>query len=319
MATDVAEKTIPEPEANSLAEWAFYIGLALAVIPAVASVFTKDMATARAAVFVAGLVITIIASIVLWMPHVFTLMCRELSAFFLSPIAYMVLIGMCLIAAWNFYYMAFQLADTRIQISEDQNPIFQFLGANIWLLFALLVVPGIVTMRLFSEERRSGTIEMLLTAPVSDIEVVIGKFVASVVFYMFLWIPWAVYLVVLYQQVEFDHLKIVAAYLCLLVLGCPFLAGGLFFSSLTKNQIVSFILTFAMMVLFLAIVVGVGFAQSSGVGQNVQDALRYLSFWSHLYEFGQGKVDLRIVVLHMSIAVVFLFGAVVSVKGQRAK
>jgi len=296
-----------------------WLGVALACAGAATSVFMREYGTLRLVAFCVGLALAIPAAIVLYTPHIFTIMRRELGAYFLSPIAYMVLTGMTLIAAWNFLELVWELRLPRITFSGIEDPILNYMGQNIWLLFALLAIPGIVTMRLFSEERRSGTIETLLTAPVTDVEVVLGKYLAAMVFYMVLWIPWGLFLIGLYFAVEepFDIGPIYSIYLCLFVLGTGFIAGGLLFSSLTKNQIVSFILTFAFMVLFLAIVVIRYFVEEFGLGQHWVNALEFLSFWIHLRDFGLGKVDIRYIVLHFSIAVFLLYVTVKVIESQK--
>jgi len=249
----------------------------------------------------------------------FTLVRRELGAYFLSPIAYMVLIAMTLLPGWNYLALLFELRLPQVQFSGLEDPILQYMGTNIWLIFCLLVLPGIVTMRLFSEERRAGTLEPLLTAPVTESEIVVSKFISGLIFYIILWVPWALFLIGLYHKVPFDYRPIFSVYLGLFVVGTTFISGGLFFSSLTRNQIISFILTFAMMALFLAVVVLHWLLSEQGYDRKWLEALKFLSYYLQLRDFGLGKVDIRYIVLHLSITAFFLFGTVKVIESQKWK
>lgn len=242
-------------------------------------------------------------------PKMFTLMRRELAAYYLSPIAYMVLLGITAVAAFNFWWLVEQMSEPGVAFRQSEEPVIQYMGLNILLLFCLLVVVPVSTMRLLSEERRSGTIESLLSAPVTEAEVVLGKFLGGLIFYMSAWVPWGAFLAVLYfvGDVEFDLWPIVSVYIGLLTLGCTFVGGGLLFSSLTRNQIIAAILSFAMMMGLLVLIIVQGQMQGSGVDQKYIDAMRYLSFWWQMRDFGLGKLDLRYVALHLTTAGFLLF------------
>jgi ABC-2 type transport system permease protein len=234
---------------------------------------------------------------------------RELAAYYLSPIAYMVLLGITAVAAFNFWWLVDQMGDPTLAFRQSEDPVIQYMGLNILLLFCLLVLVPVSTMRLLSEERRSGTIESLLSAPVTEAEVVLGKFLGCLVFYMSAWVPWGAFLAVLYfiGDVEFDPWPVLSVYAGLLTLGCTFIAGGLLFSSLTRNQIIAAILAFAMMMGLLVLIIVQGQMQSAGFDQAYVDAMRYVSFWWQMRDFGLGKLDLRYVALHLTTAGFLLF------------
>jgi len=296
------------------------IGLALTVGGVLPTVFVRNFFMPWGlALFASGLIVTIPTAIINFTPHLFTLVRRELGAYFLSPIAYMVLIAMTLLAGWNYLALLFELRLPQVQFSGLEDPILQYMGTNIWLIFCLLVLPGIVTMRLFSEERRAGTLEPLLTAPVTESEIVVSKFISGLIFYIILWVPWALFLIGLYRKVPFDYRPIFSVYLGLFVVGTTFISGGLFFSSLTRNQIISFILTFAMMALFLAVVVLHWLLSEQGYDRKWLEALKFLSYYLQLRDFGLGKVDIRYIVLHLSITAFFLFGTVKVIESQKWK
>src|SRR5439155_479024 len=140
----------------------------------------------------------------------------------------------------------------------------------------VFVVP-VLTMRLLSEERRTGTIEVMLTAPVDEVVVVISKFVAALVFYLTLWIPWGLFLVAL--RVEggqpFDYLPLLSFYVTLVCSGAAFVAMGLFFSSLTRNQIISAVLSFMGMMFLLCFFL---LRQMTQIGPNWSAFFKQLSF-----------------------------------------
>jgi ABC-2 type transport system permease protein len=299
---------------------ALLLGGALGLGGIIPAVFLRDFFNPwGASLLCAGLVVLVPAAILSFTPHLFTLMRRELGAYFLSPIAYMVLIAMTFLAGWSYFELCYQLTMPQIMFSGLEDPIVQYMGTNIWLLFCLLVLPGIVTMRLFSEERRSGSIELLMTAPLTEAEVVVSKFLSALVFYMILWAPWGLFLIGLYLKTPFDYLPVVSVYLGLALLGATFVSGGLFFSSLTRNQIIAFILTFAMMVLFLAIVVLQFYWEQKGFDRKWLDAMKYLSYYLQMREFGLGKIDIRYVVLHLSLSAFFLFGTIKVIETQKGK
>jgi ABC-type transport system involved in multi-copper enzyme maturation permease subunit len=119
---------------------------------------------------------------------------RELSAYFLSPVAYVVLVVFLAITGWFFYQTLEQLTASGPEGAEYP---MQFFFSNQWFWLIYLVIPPLLTMRLFAEERGSGTLEMLMTAPLRDWQVVLSKYIACFAFYAFLWLPTLAYLPVL--------------------------------------------------------------------------------------------------------------------------
>lgn len=178
---------------------------------------------------------------------------RELASYFTSPVAYLVLFGMGFVAAFGYLQLLQTVANVRA-VSDFLEPIlrhytaFDFIGA----IAVAFVVPAI-TMRAFSEEKRTGTFEMLMTAPVGEATVVVSKFLACLLFYMATWVPAGLFLVGLWVGggQPFQYKPALGFYLAVLASGCTFVALGLFFSSLTRNQIVAAVLTFAVMLFML--------------------------------------------------------------------
>lgn len=237
-----------------------------------------------------------------------TLTRRELSAYFFSPIGYMVLAGMVL-AEW-FGYLDFVGKLVRASAGgrgAAPEPIVQFYAVAIFPVFALTLMVPALTMRLFAEEKRTGTLEVMLTAPVNEWVVALSKFVATWAFFLICWLPYGVFLLALRFEggQPFDYRPLLGFYVALAATGAAFVAVGMFFSALTNNQIVAAVLTFVGMVFFLACYI---FKERDlGAGQTVQVFLgkfAYLDLWS---ESLGGQLPVRDVILWASLAVFFVF------------
>ena len=180
------------------------------------------------------------------MRHVPPLLRRELGSYFLSPMAYLILLAFQVIAWLNFWELVDTLARSPQVFSNLRDPMNTYISGSTPFWIALLVALPALTMRLVAEERRSGTIETLLTVPVTEAEIVVAKWLAGVVMYVVLLIPFALYLPFLYYQARyyFDVGPLASLGIGLTTLGMMFVAIGLFFSALTRNQVVAAIWTF---------------------------------------------------------------------------
>jgi ABC-type transport system involved in multi-copper enzyme maturation permease subunit len=235
---------------------------------------------------------------------------RELGAFFFSPVAYIVLVALAVLGGGQFLIFLNTLAGRPQGLPE---PIVQYyIFSLVPVICAILVVP-VITMRLLSEEHRSGTLEVLLTAPVRESTVVWSKFLAALRVFTLAWYPWALYLVALWVEsgVPFDYRPVLSFALALLVTGAGFVAMGLFFSSLTKNQIVAAILTLMGMILLLAVFLVKEFVtQAQTIGQPNTfwtSVLTYVSFLDLWLQSSGGQVAPRFMFFHVSFAIFFLF------------
>ena len=154
---------------------------------------------------------------------------------------------------------------------------------------------------------------MLLTSPVSEGTVVLGKFLGALGFYLTLWLPTLLYVVVLRSQTPVDPGPVAASYLAITLLGGYFLSVGIFASTLTKNQIIAAILTFAILI----VVFSAGLLESAVNDSATREVLGYFNLWDHMEEFTKGVVDTRRVVYYVSATVFFLFLTVVSVSAKK--
>ena len=233
---------------------------------------------------------------------------RELRAYFTSPIAYVVLTALLVVNGIYFYVIVAAMNEVEVSFGAPFSPFF---GGFIFYWFFMLVVPPVLTMRLISEEVRSGTLETLMTAPVSDVQVVLGKYLAALVFFFFLWLPTAAYVVYLGLHTELDPGPVLSGYLGTLLIGAMFLAAGLFCSSLTRNQVVAAVLGFTLASTLFTL----------GLMEYLQPASAglwaYFNLHSQMIDFGKGVVDTRAVVYTLSSTAFLLFATVRALERRR--
>jgi ABC-2 type transport system permease protein len=225
---------------------------------------------------------------------------RELKAYFVSPIAYVVTAAFLVMTGFLFSAILFNTTEATLR------PLVSNLSV-IWLF----ITPAL-TMRLLAEEARSGTIELLLTNPVRDHEVILGKYIA-----VFLLLLTMVALTLYYPAMLFifgnpDRGPIVTGYLGAILQAAAFLAVGMFASSLTQNQIVAAVLTFAIL-----LVMWLSDAVANFVDRPISEILRYLSVNSHFQEFSRGVIDTTHVIFFLSIVVAALFLSYLSLQTRR--
>ena len=238
------------------------------------------------------------------MRNVATLTKRELIAYFLSPIAYIILTVFILLSGYVFFEIL-----TRSQVAEMAG-IIGFMG---WIL---LSVSPMLTMRLFADEFQSGTIETLMTAPVTTLEVVRSKYLASLVFLLAMIVPTMVYAAVLFAFGTPDPGPILAGYFGLFLLGAFYLAVGMVASACVRTQISAAVLTFVVLLLMWIM----GFLVPRDAVDSFSKALRYISFTGHFFEgFTKGIIDTRDVFYFVttSLFCIFLTTVIVTVRRWR--
>lgn len=238
---------------------------------------------------------------------------REIFSFFVSPIAYVVITAWLLWSGAVFWMLMSFVAGQGVAQAASQTPITLIFGGTTLFYIPLLVFVPIVTMRLVAEERRTGTIELLLTAPVRDVEVVLGKYLAALVFWFAMWLPTLMYVWLISRYGAVDLGAVGSTYLGVFGIGLYYMAVGVLMSSLSRNQIVSAILTFLTLgALFMFGVLEFVFADSE-----YKEVFSYASIWGHMEAFSKGLVDTRFLVFDVTIAVVALYFAVRAVASRR--
>jgi len=236
---------------------------------------------------------------------------RELIAYFSSPLAYMVLTAFLFLQGYIFYLIVSFLNNPRTQA---MTPLRLFFGGTIFFwLFLLFVIP-VITMRLIAEERRSGTIEPLMTSPITEGQVIAGKFLAALGFYVILWLPTLIYVLILRHYTAIDLGPVASGYLGVLLLGVLFLGVGTFTSTLTKNQLIAATLAFAGMVILFS----VGLMQQLMVSSSaLKSVLGYMNLWTHMDDFARGILDTRHIVYELSVGFMFLYLAAKSLEVKK--
>jgi ABC-2 type transport system permease protein len=242
---------------------------------------------------------------------------KELRSYFGSPVAW-VLMGFFAVVFGYFYnvyldYFVRQAMQSQFgppQPSNVNNDMIRPLLGNASVLILFLL--PMITMRTYSEEKRSGTIELLLTSPVTDLEIVLGKFVGAVGVYLGLLAVTAVYVAILFGLGDPEWRPLIAGYLGLFLLGSCFISLGLFISSTTKNQVVAGAVTFIVALMFWIIN---WFAE--GAGPTTAALLNYLSVTQHFDDFGKGVIDTSHVVFYLSFITFGLFLTLKSVDTER--
>ncbi|HXO19010.1 MAG TPA: ABC transporter permease subunit [Thermoanaerobaculia bacterium] len=225
---------------------------------------------------------------------------RELRAYFFSPLAYVVLFFFLIVNGFIFAMIISFLNDPR---SPGGPPLALFFGGTLFFWLILLFVGPVITMRLLSEELRSGSIEVLMTAPVTEGQVVAGKYLAALTFYLFLWFPTLAYAGIVAHWSSVDWGPVAAGYVGILGIGAMFLAVGLFASALSRSQLVAAIVTFAMLIFLFSF----GLLENLINNETAKKVFGYMNLWDHMDEFAKGIVDSRRLVYYLSVTLFFLF------------
>ncbi len=223
---------------------------------------------------------------------------RELYAYFGSVTAYVLLAVFLLLSGYFFYSdLIFFVLFGGFTLATG---LWQFVFLDMRLV-AMLILP-LVTMRLFAEEKKLGTMELLFTYPLRDGEIVLGKFLAAWLFFLAMLVPTAIGPLVFYQYNHFDIAPVLAAYLGLLLLGSAFIACGMFVSSLTENQVVSAMVTYGILVLFWFLT-----WNEEAATHDVMRLLLGLSLFDRFFNFTRGVIDTKDVAFFVMFVAFFLF------------
>ena len=254
------------------------------------------------------------------MTNILAIAQKELKSYFASPIAYIVIGFWALI--YGYFYVAILQFFVRNSMQMNQfgmqgpqamnvnQQLIRPLLQNVDIL-VLFLMP-MVTMRTYAEEKRSGTIELLLTSPVTDFQIIMGKFLGAMALYACMLAVTLIHIAILFIYGHPEWKPIVTAYIGLLLFGGCFISLGLFISSLTKNQIVAGMVTFAVF-LMLWIITWIG----SFSGPTVDKVTQYLSILDHLDDFGKGVLDTTHLIYYLSFISFGLFLTAKSVDSER--
>ncbi|MGZ3687388.1 MAG: ABC transporter permease [Bdellovibrionota bacterium] len=242
------------------------------------------------------------------MTNIWTIARRDFRAYFTSPIAYIVIAGFLGIMGWMFFFNLDHFHMQNLQYQQFNmgkgvsitDGIVQPLYGNMNVIFLFLV--PFITMRLFAEEKKLHTIELLMTAPVTLTEIILGKFLSSFLLVAVMLGMTLAYPIILFATGNPDLGPIVTSYIGTLLLTSTYLALGILFSASTENQIVAGALTFAAGLFFWL----VSWASQSS-GPVWSDILGYLSLIGHYHNFSQGMLNTSDIFYYLSFTGVGLF------------
>ncbi|MCI0340611.1 MAG: ABC transporter permease subunit [Planctomycetales bacterium] len=245
---------------------------------------------------------------------------REFLSYFFSPLAYIVAAAFLLLTGFFWYLETSWLANP--QIAPQLNPVSHTLFSGVLYIFTLLI-PAI-TMRLISEELRSGSIELLMTAPVREGSVVLGKFLAALGFFASLLVPTLAYVMFARQYATPappDMGPIWAGYVGFLLVGGMLLSIGVFVSAFCKNQIVAYIFTAALVLLFQLIptFTRVTTESDTWLYKAIAAVADHINMNAHFQDIGRGILDLRHILFYLSFTALFLFGATLTLSVRKSR
>jgi ABC-2 type transport system permease protein len=244
---------------------------------------------------------------------------KELRTYFTSPIAYVIMTVFMVLVGFFFYSLVYWFNAQAMQMAQNQyyanqininQMLFSPLFHNISIIL-LLMLP-LLTMRLFAEEKKIGTEELLYTSPISVSEIILGKFLASLLVLLAMLSLTALLSIFTFLYGKPELAPVLMGYLGLFLLGAAFIAIGLFFSSVTDNQIVAAVLTFGALLLFWII----SWASNAATGF-WKDVLNYVSFFQHFDNMTQGILDTTDVVYYLSFAFFGLFLTHTAIQSRR--
>ncbi|MCB9008213.1 MAG: ABC transporter permease subunit [Ardenticatenaceae bacterium] len=242
------------------------------------------------------------------MTNIWTIARRELGAIFVQPLAY--IFGVIIIALTG-YIFASELFFLATQPGSLPINVQNVLGLYTFLY--LFAMPAL-TMRLLSEEQRSGTMELLMTLPLRDGEVVLGKFLAGFIFYLMTTALTLVFPFILFAFGNPDPGPIWTAYLGVILYGAALLGIGILASALSENQMVAFILALGLTLILYLLVIP---AQSFSLGETAVTILNELSLANHQDNFFQGLIVVKDIVYYVAVTAVSLFAATRILESRR--
>jgi ABC-2 type transport system permease protein len=229
-----------------------------------------------------------------------TIFQKELRSFFNSPVAYIVIVVFLAILGWYFTNYLFLMNMSSLRVIFEITP------------YLLLVFAPAITMRLISEEKKAGTLELLMTKPIREYEIIIGKFLAAWVLYLIALLPTLSYYITVSALGSIDMGSVIGGYLGLILVGAVFIAISVFASAITENQVVAFIVSFLIVFIFFMFDRLVPFAPGY-----LASILEYLSIDFHFSNIARGVIDTRDVLYYISTVGFTLFLGTVALQKRR--
>ena len=237
---------------------------------------------------------------------------RELWSLVVTPIAWVVSTAFLIIMGLFFFFLlvSFGAAEDVVRAS---GPIETFFGGSVFFYFPMVLICPVLTMRLFAEERRTGTIEALMTTPCTPAAIVLGKFFATLTAFIAMWSPTLLYMVILGRFGEIEWNIVWTGYLGVVLVGGAYLSVGTLASSLTQNQLSAAVGS----AVFILMIFLVGFLATIVEDGPMRAAAEHVSVSALMNDLSRGLVDTRRLVFWLSFMIVPLFATVRTVEAWR--
>ena len=253
------------------------------------------------------------------MSNILAIAQKELRSYFVSPIAYVV-IGLFAVLFGVFFVSSLSFL-LRISLQAGMMEGAPPINVNEYMIRPLLGNTGVImlfvlpmiTMRSYAEEKRSGTIELLLSSPLTDLQIILGKFFGALTLFIMMLAVTGVHISFLFWYGDPELSPILSGYLGLLLMGASFISIGLLISSATKNQVVAGMVTFAVLLLFWVI----SWLGDPAGGSTTSQVLAYLSVLDHFDDFSKGVIDTSHLAYYLSFISFGLFLTAKSVDSER--
>jgi ABC-2 type transport system permease protein len=248
---------------------------------------------------------------------------RELKSYFVSPIAYVVIALFIAVSGIFFYLILSSFVQRCFEVdmyAQQWRQMSPPMNLHEWVTrpffgnvatIALMILP-LITMKLYAEEKKTGTIELLQTSPITNIQTIVGKYAASLVLYILMLILTFFYMLFLFAYGSPEAGQIFSGYLGMFLIGGSYLAIGLLFSTFTDNQIVAAVSTIAVILIFWVI----GWL-SNFVDHSLGKILSEFSLIEHFEDFEKGVIDSKNIVFYLSFIFMSLFLSYVSIESAR--
>ncbi len=250
------------------------------------------------------------------MKSIFAIINKDFKSFFYSPVGYIIIAIFTALSGVFFYLYTSNFVEAAFMDAiraQQYRMAPQKFNVNLMLirpyfwniaLISIFTLPAI-TMRLYSEEKRAGTVELLYTTPITPLQIIIGKFFAGLLFYIVLLIPTMFFQSILFMYGSPEFMPILSGYIGLILMGGAFIGVGLFISTTTENQIIAAIGGFALSLLLWVIGWGAHYA-----GPTLGGVLNYISIINHFEDFAQGVIDSTHVIYYILFSFVGLYFSV---------
>ena len=253
------------------------------------------------------------------MSNILAIAQKELRSYFVSPIAYVV-IGLFAVLFGVFFVSSLSFL-VRISLQAGMMEGAPPINVNEYMIRPLLGNTGVImlfvlpmiTMRSYAEEKRSGTIELLLSSPLTDFQIILGKFFGALSLFILMLAVTGIHISFLFWYGDPELSPILSGYLGLLLMGASFISIGLLISSATKNQVVAGMVTFAVLLLFWVI----SWLGDPAGGSTTSQVLAYLSVLGHFDDFSKGVIDTSHLAYYLSFISFGLFLTAKSVDSER--